>query len=166
MTMQRTITAGDSFSYSVSVGDYTGYSSLLYLRGPSQVDLTGSESNGNFEFSAVAATTAAWIAGDYHYVIVIASGANQYTLESGAVEIKLRADLSQVTDVRTTAHKILDAITAVLEKRATKDQQSYSIGGRSLARMPIDELMRFEGVYRARVARENGTYKNKVRVKM
>lgn len=52
------------------------------------------------------------------------------------------------------AETVLAAIEAVIERRATVDQQSYSIEGRSLARMPIDDLLRFRSQYRAEVANE------------
>jgi hypothetical protein len=57
-------------------------------------------------------------------------------------------------DPRSHARKTLDAIEAVVEGRATKDQQAYTIGGRSLQRMPIKDLMYFRGVYRAEVYAE------------
>lgn len=52
------------------------------------------------------------------------------------------------------AQRVLAAIEAVLERRATVDQQSYGIEGRSLARMPIGDLLRFRDRYRAEVAAE------------
>ena len=57
-------------------------------------------------------------------------------------------------DVRSHAKKVLDAIEAVLENRASQDQMSYSIAGRSLSRMSIDDLMTFRNRYRAEYLRE------------
>jgi hypothetical protein len=43
----------------------------------------------------------------------------------------------------------LDAIEATIEGRASKDQESYSIQGRSLARTPIADLILLRGKYKA-----------------
>ena len=53
--------------------------------------------------------------------------------------------MSQLEHVR----RVIDAIEAVIERRATKDQKSYSIDGRSLERTPIDELLLLRDRYRA-----------------
>tara|TARA_R110000772_G_scaffold55679_1_gene127072 strand:+ start:306 stop:896 length:591 start_codon:yes stop_codon:yes gene_type:complete len=52
-------------------------------------------------------------------------------------------------DLRTHAKKVLDAVQAVIENRATIDQSSFSIAGRSLSRMSIDELFTVRDRYRA-----------------
>ena len=49
---------------------------------------------------------------------------------------------------------ILDALEALLETRATVDQASYSIAGRSLSRMDVDDLLRWKAIYTWRVKRE------------
>lgn len=58
-------------------------------------------------------------------------------------------------DSRSHARRVLEAIEAVLEKRATKDQAAYSIAGRSLSRTPIPELLALRDRYRAEVAQED-----------
>jgi len=57
-------------------------------------------------------------------------------------------------DQRTHAKKVLDAIEALLENRASQDQMSYSIAGRSLSRMSIDDLLKFRDRYRAEYNKE------------
>ena len=49
---------------------------------------------------------------------------------------------------------MLDGIEAVLENRASQDQMSYSIAGRSLSRMSIDDLLTFRARYRAEYLKE------------
>jgi hypothetical protein len=44
---------------------------------------------------------------------------------------------------------MLDAIEALIEGRATADVSTYSINGRSLTKLSIDELQKWRGVYRA-----------------
>ena len=42
----------------------------------------------------------------------------------------------------------MDNIEAVLENRATQDQMSYSIAGRSLSRMSVPDLLTFRDRYK------------------
>ena len=68
-------------------------------------------------------------------------------------------------DLRSHAKKVLDAIEAVIENRATVDQSSFSIAGRSLSRMSIDELLTLKNRYKAEYLKEikEARIKNKQR---
>lgn len=59
-----------------------------------------------------------------------------------------------VVDDRSHARIVLDAINAVLENRATKDQEEYQIGHRSLKRTPLNELYKFRQQYQGQVRSE------------
>ena len=67
-------------------------------------------------------------------------------LDSGA--------LSAGLDIRGHVKTVLDAIRAVIAGKATKDQSSYSIAGRALARYSWDELVRMEAYYAGQWERE------------
>ncbi|MCH2039912.1 MAG: hypothetical protein MK185_04720 [Saccharospirillaceae bacterium] len=54
----------------------------------------------------------------------------------------------------THNEKMLAAIQARLEKRVVADHESYSIDGKSLNRIPFEQLVKYEQVYAVRVARE------------
>jgi hypothetical protein len=57
-------------------------------------------------------------------------------------------DLTALTgDSRSHNYKVLQAINATIEKTATKEQESYSIAGRSLSRRSITELMMLKNEY-------------------
>ena len=51
--------------------------------------------------------------------------------------------------------KMYDSICAVLEKRATTDQQSYTYEGRSLQRISIMELQKLKAHYKRLLIAEN-----------
>lgn len=57
-------------------------------------------------------------------------------------------------DQRAHAAKTLAAIEALIEGRATKDQQSYRIGDRELSRIPIPELLTLRDYYKQEARRE------------
>jgi hypothetical protein len=64
------------------------------------------------------------------------------------------AAVSAPYDARSDNEKALEAIEAVLGKRATLDQDRYKINNRELWRTPISDLLKLRDVYRAAVRRE------------
>lgn len=101
------------------------------------------------------ATTATYAPGAYQWVAFVDDGTERYTIGSGHLEVLRNFDDDTAFDVRSHAAKVLDAIEAVIEGRASLDQQSYTINGRSLVRTPIAELLVLRDRYRAEVARES-----------
>ncbi|BBF76065.1 hypothetical protein URS_0009 [Acinetobacter ursingii] len=76
-------------------------------------------------------------------------------IDAGVVEIKTDlATITENTDLRSHARKTLDAIEAVIEKRATIDQERYRINNRELYRTPFETLVKLRSLYRAEVSRE------------
>ena len=74
-------------------------------------------------------------------------------VDSGRTEITINLANTNA-DLRSHAKKVLDAIEAVIEGRATIDQSSFSLGGRSLSRMSVEELMTFRDRYKAEYMKE------------
>lgn len=88
----------------------------------------------------------------------IADNTIRHIVDSGSLTVLANLFIGTATDPydgRSHARKVLAAIEAVLERRATKDQMSYTIEGRTLERTSIDELRRFRVAYRAEVATED-----------
>lgn len=82
------------------------------------------------------------------------------TVETSAGDTLVRTLLVPVVahhfDVTTHATKVLAAIEAVIEGRATVDQQSYTIEGRTLQRTPMQDLLLLRDRYKREVAQEQG----------
>lgn len=117
--------------------------------------ISATEAESTYLVEIASAVTASLTAGDYQWAaFIIRSSDNQrVVIDQGRTEIL--PNLQNTTaDLRSHAKKVLDAIEAVLENRASQDQMSYSIAGRSLSRMSIDDLMTFRNRYRAEYLRE------------
>jgi hypothetical protein len=107
------------------------------------------EDADDFIFTALAATTAAYVVGDYQWQLVATKSTNRYTIAVGRVTlIDNIAGRSALYDNRSHAKKVLDAIEAVLEGRATRQDQAYTIAGRSLSLTPIPDLIKLRSVYK------------------
>ena len=117
--------------------------------------IAATEAESTYLVEIASAVTASLTAGDYQWAafIIRSSDSQRVVVDQGRTEIL--PNLQNTTaDLRTHAKKVLDAIEAVLENRASQDQMSYSIAGRSLSRMSIDDLMTFRNRYRAEYLRE------------
>jgi hypothetical protein len=168
------ITAGLSVNADIVSADFPApdWDVIAVLRGPDQIDLMAVENGTAHRFVVDATTTSGWTAGLYAVQIRAVMGAEIYEIESG--DLVVHADLSAVAgthDPRGHAQKVLTAIEAVIEGRATKDQDSYKINGRELVRTSIADLLELRKTYKAEVAalNSNGRHKRllgrKVRVR-
>lgn len=131
------------------------WSSVLLLRGPVSRDFDADREGSSFAFDLGHAETATLPAGVYAYSIRATNGDAKVEVESGTVEVL--ADLAAATagyEARSQAAIALEAIDAVLAKRATMDQSRYKINNRELDRTPIPELLRLRTYYASKVSRE------------
>lgn len=120
----------------------------------------------HIEFKLPSSITSTFGVGAYTHSIIATDGTDSYTIEAGQFNVVPRA--ADLTDTDTRSHnvKMINAIDATLENRATKDQQSYSIAGRSLSRIPIVELLQLKDYYLEKVIIERGPRRTKMFVHM
>lgn len=152
------ISAGLTFDRLVTLTEYpaTSWALSVLLRGPSVINLAGVAEGSQFRINVPGATTSPWTAGGYSYSARVTLAGDVREVQTGRIEII--ADLANViagTDVRSQNRRTLDAINAVLEKRASQDQQKYVINNRELWRTPIADLLKLRGVYVALVRAED-----------
>lgn len=147
------------------------YSLRLEGTGATEIEITANESGSDYLVEVAAVTTAGYTAGRYRWQLYITrtSDSQRITLDSGIVDVKPNRDAA-TTDPRSHFRKVLDAIEAVIEGRASKDQEEYSIGSRSLKRTPIKDLMDLRNWYAAKVRAEeneaNGLRSGKIKVRL
>ena len=123
--------------------------------GTHKFTLTATEADDTYYIEAASSSTTGYAVGDYIWEAYITKSAdsNRVMVDSGRTTITQNlADTN--ADLRSHAKKVLDAIEAVIENRASMDQSSMSIAGRSLSRMSINELMTFRDRYKAEYLKE------------
>lgn len=153
-TMPERVTSGDSVSIALkamsSIFPPAAYALKVIMKlGANQaieVDLADDSGihTGTLNFANAPA-------GDYAYSIRATRSADNAvrTVATGTV-IVLPDPVT--ADTRSHAEKVLEAIEALIEGRATKDVSSYSIAGRSLTRLTPDELVKWRSFYKNEVA--------------
>ena len=125
------------------------------LNGVQVVITTTDNGDGSHLANINKVDSAKFVAGQWNWQAHVDNGTDHQMVDSGRVDV-LPSFIDATTgyDGRSHAQKTLDAIEAVIEERATKDQQSYTIQGTSIARMPITDLIRFRAIYRNKVKEE------------
>ena len=161
--MQQTVLiAGDTLKYLDSVPGYPaslGYvlTTRLIRRDAAGTAITfnATASGDDYQTNVPAATTAAWTPGFYTWSKYVTLGPDRYTVDAG--ELQIKADPATATaplDQRTHAARTLAAIEAVIEGRATSAQLQWSLAGRQVQYIPLDELRKFRAHYRSEVIAE------------
>lgn len=127
----------------------------IVMRGPKAIDLVSTPEGSFHKLDATAETTGAWPPGEYWYSARVTGAGGLFEVDTGTCIVS--PDLAQAGDVfdtTTHAQRCLSAIEAVLEKRATLDQERYRINNRELYRTPTAELTKLRDYYRSEVKRE------------
>ena len=159
------ITAGLSFQVIVAYADYPApdWELAAIIRGPKSIDLTATAEGSAHKFTVSAAESTDFIAGLHWYSLRATKGADVVEVDKGQVTILADLFVAEAGfDGRTENEKALDSIKAVLAKRATQDQQKYTINNRELWRTPIADLLKLRGFYTAAVRREKAIKSGRV----
>jgi len=101
---------------------------------PGNFSIAAVASGVYFAVSELAAATAARVAGDYTWTALVVKTTDTFEVDTGILTILPRYDAVENIDDRSHARKMLEAINAVLESRATSTQREmvgYTIGSRS-----------------------------------
>lgn len=126
------------------------YSARLDSDGNTTFTFDGTWDGTQYVIEVASATTAAYTAGTYKVEIYITRDSDSERISIGEQTWCVEPNLATSTaDTRTHVKKVLDSIEAVIEGRASKDQESYSIAGRSLSRTPITDLLVLRDKYKA-----------------
>ena len=160
--MPGTIFQNTSVSWTDTVPDYPadqGWTLKYSLFNASLAKtFTSSASGSEHAFSLMPADTAALDPGRYDWTAYVenASGTERHVIWTGVV--KVQADPASATpqDLRTHARKMLDAIEAALEGRATAQQLDLvraALNGRAIEQSS-ERLLVLRDKYRAEVAAE------------
>jgi hypothetical protein len=137
--------ASYTLSYALKREGATGASTMI----------TAAESGDEYQVTVAAATTATYAAGVWRWEAYATRQSDGARVRVGYGQLIVKPNLAAATtDPRGHAQRMLDAIEALLEGRATKDVNSMSIKDRSLTKMTVQELRDWRDYYRAEVNRQ------------
>lgn len=145
--------AGDTWQWTRSYGDYPAdtWQATIYFEGESKISSVATASGSDYSFNINAETTSDKKPGRYKWWVRVTDGTVYATVEEGWIDIKPNPATPGQRDLRSFARRALDAIEATLENRATSDQLSMAINGRTLSRIPIPDLITLRNQLRQEV---------------
>lgn len=166
-TEPEKITAGDLVAWkreasglSIPTGEVPKASAgwaLTYalVKSGTRIQITASASGDDHLVTLAATTTAGYTVGVYQWQAYVTKTTERYLVDSGTIEILANfAAATSGYDGRSHARKVLDALKAKIESRATKDQEQMLVGGQVVGQMPIHRLLEFYDRFKAEVASE------------
>jgi hypothetical protein len=134
-----------------------GWALVYKLRNATHaIDIAAAADGDAFQVTVAAATSAAYKAGTYNWIALVSKAGEVYEVGRGTMKVLVDLSVTGGADARSHVKRTLDAIEAVIERRATVDQMSYSIAGRQLGRTPIADLLKLRDKYRSEYAAELG----------
>jgi hypothetical protein len=155
--------AGDTWRWTRDLGDYPSASwtvTTYFENATNSFSATGSPSGTAHAFTVASATTAVLLPGRYRWTVRAVGGGISETVESGWLTIQVDPAAAGNADPRGYARQLLDALEATLLGRATSDQLSMAINGRSLSRIPLNELRDWRTQLKQEVKSNENTAQN------
>jgi len=155
------ITVGESVSWKYSNTDYPASAgwALTYtlIRSTARIQIV-STADGDDHLIEVAATVSAlYTAGTYDWQAHISNGTERYQVADGVIEVLAdfaASGLSGGFDARSHVKKVLDALEAAIEGRASKTQINQSVGGMTIGHMTLADQVAMRDKYRAKYQQE------------
>lgn len=144
-----------------ATADYSlTYVARLNGTGSTTFTLTSTETATEYLIEIPSATTAAYTAGTYAWVLYITRSSDSQRVEVSRGTWEVTADRATSTaDPRSFAQKALDAIEAYLADSNNVQAASYQINGRSLSRWSRTDLYKERDKLKAEVLREQNAEK-------
>ncbi len=163
MNIPGLIYAGDTVQWSdpatplYNSASWTRTVSLRHATDADALNIVGvAAAGGGWDFTITATQSAALGTGTVYWQDYMSSGSIRNTVGTGVITVK--PNLVAATgafDGRSQAQIDLDALRAEMRARVTGGSvQEYSIGNRSLKKMPMADLIALETKLKADVARE------------
>jgi hypothetical protein len=154
------IRVGDTLTWRRSLADYPAGEgwvlSYTLINATHKITITTTADGNDHVVNVPATTSDDYVAGWYDYFSHVAKGVERYSVGSGRMQVLPNLVAATTLDTRSHARKMLDAIEALLEKRATTEQLGImraAFGDRSTD-FTHGELLKMRDRYRAEVVSE------------
>lgn len=116
--------------------------------------------DNKFEFSQSNLDTSNYSVGDYKVYFKFYTVDEVYTVDSNLV-LSVKENILNTVNVLSHNKKVLEALKATIEKKATYDQTSYTFNGISITRLDSEKLLYWKNQYELLVQKEEEEEKRK-----
>tara|TARA_R100001594_G_scaffold38117_1_gene68868 strand:+ start:497 stop:1042 length:546 start_codon:yes stop_codon:yes gene_type:complete len=154
---KTTIHAGDSFDWESDYSDYPASSSweaiaIFQKPGNQPIKVIGTASGTKFTFTVSAGESGSLEPGRWTWAIRVSKTTTSKTVETGEIEIRPNPEASWIESYN---EKCLRLVKEAMEERLTDVQESISILGQDITKIPAIELERLLDRFQMRVNREH-----------
>jgi len=152
------VRCGDSWQWTRALSDYPASTwTLTYTlyNASDAITIVASADGDTHSVDVAPATTTAYTSGRYEWLAKVSDGTDTHTIAAGVLIVA--PEITAATDTRSHARKMLDALNALLEGRASDGDVavvSSSINDRSITR-DIPSLIKLRDKYAQMVASED-----------
>ena len=150
--------AGDSLSWKWSDRRFpadTWTLSYVLVKLKTKITITAVSDGTDHLIEVENATTANYQPGEYQWKAYVSNDGERYEVDSGAVEILEDFTVqSHGLDARSHVKKVLDALEAAIEGRASKTQMQQSIGGVQVQHIELSKQIELRDRYAIKYRKE------------
>lgn len=150
--------AGLANDYPVAAGNAVAVL-FVPIAGGTPESIAASDGSDQWSLIVPAATSDGWVPGLYRWAVRVTNGGEKVTANSGTIYVDPDpADTS--VDARSHARKVLDALDATIEGRASQtDLETTFDDGRAIKRLSHKELVDMRKIYAGKVSAEERSAK-------
>ena len=152
------LTAGVTWKWKKTISDYPAseWTLTYYLRkdGATATSFSATADGDSYLVTVAAATTAAYASGIYDFIGWVIKGTEKFEVFNSMIEVLPNPTNSSAYDPRSHARKVMELIEAAMEGRVPNGMESYSIGGRSINKIPLNQLRELYEKYKQDVIME------------
>ena len=152
------LTAGVTWKWKKTISDYPAseWALTYYLRkdGASATSFSAAADGDSYLVTVAAATTAAYASGIYDFVGWVIKGTEKYEVFNSMIEVLPNPTNTSAYDPRSHARRVMELLEAAMEGRVPNGMESYSIGGRSINKIPLSQLRELWEKYKQDVVME------------
>lgn len=157
MALPSKIVAGDQVSFTTKLKNYSstdGWALTYHLVNyESHESVDGTPDGDAWSFTITAAKTSDYSPGQYDAFAIVSRDEERISIIRQKVQV-LPNPAAGAGDFRSQAEIALDAVEAMLARKATQDQKAVTIDGHLITRFSFDELMRHRDRLRREVQQE------------
>ncbi len=152
------LTAGVTWKWKKTISDYPAseWALTYYLRkdGASATSFSAAADGDSYLVTVAAATTAAYASGIYDFIGWVIKGTEKYEVFNSMIEVLPNPTNTSAYDPRSHARRVMELLEAAMEGRVPNGMESFSIGGRSINKIPLSQLRELWEKYKQDVVME------------
>jgi hypothetical protein len=155
--MPARIAAGESIAWRWSNTNFPASAwTLTYslLNESAKIQFTAGVSHEHHLIQVASNVSANWAPGEYSWQAHISREGERYKVDEGSVTILADFANADGVDPRSHVKKVLDALEASIENRASKTQMQQSVGGAQIQHMSLTEQITLRDRYRLKYQKE------------